>query len=92
MPDVPLVSETVPTFPATGSWGMFYVPAKTPASIVEKLNGALRSAMRSPAIERSVVSAGDVPDNLSPSETAEFFKSEVTASGVAVKAAKIVPN
>ncbi|MDB5570400.1 MAG: transporter substrate-binding protein [Hyphomicrobiales bacterium] len=91
-PDVPLVSETVPTFPVTGSWGMFYVPAKTPAAIVEKLNRAIRSAMRSPAVENVVVKAGYIPDERTPAETAAFFKSEVDASGVAVKAAKIVPN
>ncbi len=92
MPDVPLVSETVPTFPVTGSWGMFYVPAKTPTAVVDKLNGVIRAAMRSPAVENVVVKAGYIPDDRSAAETAAFFKSEVDASGIAVKAARIVPN
>lgn len=91
-PNVPLVSETVRDFPVTGSWGMFYAPGKTPRAVVDKLNSAIRAAMRSTAIENVVVKAGYVPDDRNAVETAAFFKSEVDASGIAVKAAKIMPN
>jgi hypothetical protein len=35
---------------------------------------------------------GYVPDNRSAAETAAFFRSQVEAMGVAVRAAKIAPN
>jgi len=91
-PNVPLVSETVPTFPVTGSWGMFYVPAKTPAAVVDKLNGAIRAAMLSAQVQNVVVKSGYIPDDRSAAQTAAFFKAEVDAAGIAVQAAKILPN
>ncbi len=91
-PDVPLVSETVPTFPVTGSWGMFYVPQKTPKPVVDKLNAAIRAAMTSDIVDKSVVKSGYIPDNRNAEQTAEFFRKEVDAAGVAVRAARIEPN
>jgi tripartite-type tricarboxylate transporter receptor subunit TctC len=91
-PNVPLVSETVPTFPVTGSWGMFYLPQKTPKAIVDKLNAAIRAAMTSEIVDKAVVKSGYIPDNRSAEQTAEFFRKEVDAAGVAVRAARIEPN
>ena len=80
------------TFPVTGSWGMFYVPAKTPAAVVDKLNGAIRAAMLSAQVQNVVVKSGYIPDDRSAAQTAAFFKAEVDAAGIAVQAAKILPN
>jgi tripartite-type tricarboxylate transporter receptor subunit TctC len=91
-PHVPLVSETVPTFPVTGSWGMFYLPQKTPKPIVDKLNAAIRTTMTSAIVDKAVVQSGYIPDNRSAEQTADFFRKEVEAAGVAVRAAKIEPN
>jgi len=91
-PDVPLVSEAVPTFPVTGSWGMFYVPHKTPKAIVDKLNGVIRTSMTSTIVDKAVVQSGYIPDNRSADEVAAFFRKEVEAAGEAVRAAKIEPN
>ena len=91
-PNVPLVSETVPTFPVTGSWGMFYLPQKTPKAVVDKLNAAIRASMTSPIVDKAVVQSGYIPDNRSAAETAAFFRKEVEAAGEAVRAAKIEPN
>ena len=91
-PNVPLVSETVPTFPVTGSWGMFYLPQKTPKAVVDRLNAAIRSAMTSEIVDKAVVKSGYIPDNRSAEQTAEFFRKEVDAAGEAVRAARIEPN
>lgn len=90
--EVPLVRDALPSYPVTGSWGMFYVPAKTPTAVVEKLNGAIRAAMKAPAVVNVVVKSGYIPDERSATETAAFFKKEVEAAGDAVRAAKIQPN
>jgi tripartite-type tricarboxylate transporter receptor subunit TctC len=92
LPKVPLVSASVPTFPPSSSWGIFFAPAKTPVAIVDKLNGAIQHALKVPAVANVVQKAGYIPDGRSPAQTAEFFRKEVEAAGEAVKAAGIEPN
>ena len=92
LPKVPLVSASVPTFPPSSTWGIFFAPAKTPAAIVDKLNGAIQHALKVPAVANVVQKAGYIPDGRSPAQTAEFFRKEVEAAGEAVKAAGIQPN
>jgi tripartite-type tricarboxylate transporter receptor subunit TctC len=91
-PDVPLVKDVVAGFEPIGSWGMFFVPSKTPAPIVEKLNGAIRAALRAPAVASILQRDGYVPDDRNVAECAVFFRKEVAAMGEAVKAAGIEPN
>lgn len=92
LPNVPLVSASVPNFPPSSTWGIFFAPAKTPAAIVDKLNGAIQHALKVPAVANVVQKAGYIPDGRSPAQTAEFFRKEVEAAGEAVKAAGIQPN
>jgi tripartite-type tricarboxylate transporter receptor subunit TctC len=91
LPDVPLIRQQIPGFDVFGSWGMFFAPAKTPTAIVDKLNGAIQKALKTPAVENIVGRAGYVPDGRSAKETADFFRKEVEAAGEAVKVAKIKP-
>ena len=92
LPKVPLVSASVPTFPPSSTWGIFFAPAKMAAAIVDKLNGAVRHALTVPAVVNVVRKAGYMPDGRSAAQTAEFFRKEVEATGEAVKAAGIQPN
>ena len=89
---MPLVSASVPTFPPTGSWGIFFAPAKTPTAIVDRLNGAIRHALTVPAVANVVQRNGYDPDGRDAAQTAEFFRKEVEAAGEAVRAAGIQPN
>jgi tripartite-type tricarboxylate transporter receptor subunit TctC len=91
-PEVPLLKDIVPGYEPLGSWGMFYAPAKTPDAIVDKLNEAVRAALKVPAVASIMERDGYVPDNRTAAETAAFFRKEVAAMGEAVKAAKIEPN
>lgn len=91
-PDVPLLKDLLPGYQPFGSWGMFYAPGKTPDDIANKLNGAIRDALKVPAVAEVMRRDGYVPDNRSAAETAAFFRSQVEAMGEAVKAAKIAPN
>jgi tripartite-type tricarboxylate transporter receptor subunit TctC len=92
LPNVPLVSASVPTFPPASTWGIFFAPAKTPQAIVDKLNGAIQHALKVPAVANVVTKSGYIPDGRSAAQTAEFFRKEVEAAGEAVKAAGIQPN
>jgi tripartite-type tricarboxylate transporter receptor subunit TctC len=91
-PEVPLLKNDIPDFNLSGSWGMFYAPVKTPAEIVDKLNTAVRQALRAPAVATIVQRAGYMPDERSAAATAEFFRQEVEAAGEAVRAAGIQAN
>jgi tripartite-type tricarboxylate transporter receptor subunit TctC len=92
LPDVPLVSASVPSNPPSSTWGIFFAPAKTPAAIVERLNGAIRHALTVPAVANVVEKSGYIPDGRTAAQTTEFFRQEVEAAGEAVKAAGIQPN
>ena len=91
-PDVPLLKDLVPGYQPLGSWGMFYAPGKTPDAIVDKLNLAVREALKVPAVAGVMQRDGYIPDNRDAAATAAFFRKEVEAMGAAVKAAKIEPN
>jgi tripartite-type tricarboxylate transporter receptor subunit TctC len=91
-PDVPLMKDVLPDSTPMGSWGMFYAPGKTPDLIVERLNTAIREALKVPLVAGVMQRDGYIADNRTAAETAAFFRKEVEAMGVAVKAAKIEPN
>src|SRR5690349_1096743 len=67
-PDVPLLKDMVPGFEPIGSWGMFFVPAKTPPEIVNKLNAAVRASLQAPAVASVMQRDGYIPDNRNPAE------------------------
>jgi tripartite-type tricarboxylate transporter receptor subunit TctC len=92
LPDVPLLKASVPDYPPVQAWGIFFAPAKTPPEIVDKLNAAIRHALREPAVANVVQKSGFAPDDRTPAQTAEFFRSKVEAAQQAVKAAGIEPN
>jgi len=91
-PEVPLVRDTVPNLSILNTWGMFYAPAKTPPAIVDRLNIAVRQALRSKLVADVVARAGYEADDRNAAQTADFFRQEVAATGQAVKAAKIQPQ
>ena len=91
-PDVPLLKDLVPGYQPLGSWGMFYAPGKTSDTIADKLNGAVRAALKVPAVADVMRRDGYVPDNRDAAATAAFFRQQVEAMGEAVAAAKIAPN
>lgn len=92
LPDVPLMKQSVPSYPPVEAWGIFFAPAKTPPDIVDKLNLAIRHALRAPAVANVVERSGYVPDERTPAQTAEFFRDQVEAARKAVAAAGITPN
>jgi tripartite-type tricarboxylate transporter receptor subunit TctC len=91
-PDVPLMKDVLPGSEPMGSWGMFFAPGKTPPAIVDKLNDAIRAALKVPAVSSIMQRDGYIPDNRNAAETAAFFHKEVDRMADAVKAAGIQPN
>jgi len=91
-PAVPLVKDIVPGFEPIGSWGMFFLPGKTPPELVNKLNVAIHAALLAPAVSGILQRDGYIPDTLNPEQTAAYFRKEVEVTGEAVKAAGIEAN
>jgi tripartite-type tricarboxylate transporter receptor subunit TctC len=91
-PDVPLMTSVLPNFAPIGSWGMFFAPGKTSDTIVEKLNAAIRAAMKNPNVANIMQRDGYFPDDRNVAQTADFFRKEVEATADAVKAAGIQPQ
>ena len=89
---MPLVKDIVPGFEPIGSWGMFFLPGKTPPELVNKLNVAIHAALLAPAVSGILQRDGYIPDTLNPEQTAAYFRKEVEVTGEAVKAAGIEAN
>ncbi len=91
-PNVPLIKDIVPGFEPIGSWAMFFAPAHTPRELVDKLNGAIRAALKDPKVATVMQRDGYFPDDRDVVQTAVFFRKEVAAMADAVKAAGIQPQ
>ena len=88
--EVPTLAESgVPGYDFT-AWWMIVAPAKTPASIIGRVNGELRAAAGDPAFRERLTSFGaDPAPSLSPAETNEFLRREVARWARIVKDAGI---
>jgi len=82
-PDVPTVAQAgVPGYDVT-AWQALFVPAKTPAEIVNKVSADTRTALTDPAIQEKLTKTGYVGGGSSPEALAHLLKSEIVKwSGV----------
>jgi tripartite-type tricarboxylate transporter receptor subunit TctC len=87
-PDLPPVSDTVPGFEAY-EWNGVFLPAGTPAEVVNRLNAALNASLRSPRIMERLASLSVEAQPNSPAEFAAFFRSEVEKWGKVIREANI---
>ena len=89
---VPLVKDIVPGYEPQTSWNMFLAPAHTPSPIIDKLSGAIRTALRDPEVANIIQRDGFIPDDRDPAATAAFLKQQLQQMSEAVKAAGIELN
>ncbi|MET0678620.1 MAG: tripartite tricarboxylate transporter substrate-binding protein [Bradyrhizobium sp.] len=92
VPDVPTVREA--GFPALEdqTWFAFFVPAKTPASIVEKLNAAIQAAMRTDEVRSGMAKFAVEPDVIAMDDFARLIASETDRWKAIVDATGFVPT
>jgi tripartite-type tricarboxylate transporter receptor subunit TctC len=88
LPDVPTVSEFVPSYEAIAIDGLA-APAGTPAEIVAKLNDAVNAALADPTIKARLQTLGSVPNPMSPADFAKFIAAETEKWAKVVKFANI---
>ena len=91
-PDLPTVAEAgVPGYLVTGWYGMF-VPAATPAQVINTLHAATVKALRSKEVsERLSGEAAEIAGS-TPPQFAEFLKTEITKWAGVVRKAGLRPE
>ncbi|HEX5093092.1 MAG TPA: tripartite tricarboxylate transporter substrate binding protein [Burkholderiales bacterium] len=91
-PDVPTISEAgVPGYDATGWFGIV-APAKTPASIVLRLNGEIESALKRAEVRDRLIGAGAEPAHGTPAQLSQLIRTEIPKWAEVVKASGARPD
>ncbi|MCC6533156.1 MAG: tripartite tricarboxylate transporter substrate binding protein [Burkholderiales bacterium] len=90
LPELPTVSETgLPGFEAY-TWNMFFAPAQTPRSIVERLNREINRAARDPSLRPKLDALGvEVVDDSTPASLKDFVPREIEKWTAVVKSAGV---
>jgi tripartite-type tricarboxylate transporter receptor subunit TctC len=91
-PDLPtMIEEGIPDYEMIG-WFAAFAPAKTPAPVVEKLNGAIKAAVEDKTVQENLLKAGIEPLTSTPDELRAYVASETRKWADIVKAAGIEPE
>jgi tripartite-type tricarboxylate transporter receptor subunit TctC len=92
MPDVPTVAESgvkgLGDFEVV-SWQAIFVPAGTPAPIVERLHKEIRTILAQPEMQEKMKGFGMEPADMTTTQIAAFQKAEVDKWAQVIKAANI---
>lgn len=88
LPDVPAMAEALPGFEVTGWLGAF-VPAGTPAEIVQKLNRELAGAINTVDFKKRLDELMLDPGGNSPEEFAVYVRTMAERVGRVIRAANI---
>ncbi|MBN9408723.1 MAG: tripartite tricarboxylate transporter substrate binding protein [Burkholderiales bacterium] len=73
--NVPAVAETLSGFESVG-WFMLFVPAGTPAAIVEQINRDTNAALQQPELVAQLADLGVYPSPGAPAAAAEFLRQQ----------------
>jgi tripartite-type tricarboxylate transporter receptor subunit TctC len=79
MPDVPTAAELGYPGATISSWIGAFVPAGTSAAIIQRLNGAMVSALQVPIVRDGIIQSSFTPVGNRPEQFAEAIRSETTA-------------
>ncbi|MFP3741599.1 tripartite tricarboxylate transporter substrate binding protein [Achromobacter sp. SIMBA_011] len=91
-PNVPTVAEAgLPGYEAT-AWNGLLAPAGTPASVVDRLNGALQKVLGRADIQQKFAAQGFAPAWKTPADTARFLDVEVDKWAGVVKTSGATVN
>lgn len=89
IPDLPTVAESGLSGYSATNWYGFFVPAGTPAPVIERLNAELVKALNAPEVRSRLVAAGMDPAPSTPQELGAFLKEDIARWARVVEAAKI---
>ncbi|MFN3892257.1 MAG: Bug family tripartite tricarboxylate transporter substrate binding protein [Beijerinckiaceae bacterium] len=89
LPDVPTVAESGLGDVEDATWVALFVPAKTPAAIVAKINADAAKAMSAPKAKEALAKAGFLPLGGDVQKAQGYVASEVKKWGEVVKASGV---
>ncbi len=90
LPNVPTMIESgVAGMEFDSSWYGVFAPAKTPAAIVNKLQGEIRSALKASAVRENLAAIGMEPVGNMPAEFGAFVEKSIKRYAEVVKLAGI---
>ena len=92
LPDVPTTVEA--GFPNSEYefWLGFFVPAKTPPDIVERLYQEIRKAKEHPDVKAKLAASGGEPMDMTPAQFQDYVRQSVEMNRALAKAAGIKPQ
>ncbi len=90
-PDLPTVSQSLPDF-ETGVWFAIFVPAKTPSSIVLKLNNEINRILHQPEVIAQFDKMGIQAIGGTSEAAATYIESETKKWAVVIKASGAAVN
>jgi tripartite-type tricarboxylate transporter receptor subunit TctC len=92
LPDVPTTVEAGYPNSEYDFWLGFFVPAKTPPAIVERLYQEIRKAKEHPDVKAKLAASGSEPMDMAPAQFQDFIGKTVEMNRVLAKAAGIKPQ
>ena len=92
LPDVSTVDEQGLPGVYADNWYALFAPARTPAPVIAKLNGAVATALRDPDIHERLVKSGATPAPSTPEELSTLLKSELARWGQVIRENGIKPE
>ena len=91
LPDVPVVSETVPGYEASAWFGMG-APKNTPVEIIERLNTEVNASIADPKFQARLANLGGTVLAGSPADFGKLISDETKKWGKVIVAANIKPQ
>ncbi|MBD9394161.1 tripartite tricarboxylate transporter substrate binding protein [Acidovorax sp. ACV01] len=85
MPDVPTIAESGVEGFDVSAWDGIFVPAGTPAPVIEKLNAAIHKALADPEVRKSLADRGAEAAPSTPQALARLVHASIQSWGAAVK-------
>lgn len=86
LPDVPTLAEQGYPNIVVDNWYGLLAPAKTPPTIIAKINEAFVKAINDPVVKKKLLDSGAIPVADTPAEFGKFFKTEYDRWGKVVRA------
>ena len=92
LPDVPTLREAGVTNAEYPIWFALFVPARTPADVVDKLNRETRNALQAPKVREKLAALGVDPMPMSPAELGAHVDREIALNARLVQHAGLQPQ
>jgi len=92
LPDVPTTVEAGYPNSEYDFWLGFFLPAKTPRDIVDKLYQEIRKAKEHPDVKAKLAASGGEPMDMTPAQFQDYIRKSVETNRVLAKAAGIKPQ